>query len=310
MTASLRQLLTFCLSLLASIPTTYGWNKATHMAIGAMAYHNLQTTSSQTLPKVLALLKQHPYYKTQWAPQMSQLTLNEQEQDEYLFMLAARWPDDVKGTDPYHDHFSWHFINYVYAPQLGIARSDTTLPTGETILQAYDLNRQILKSDAPDSSKAVALCWLFHLAGDVHMPLHTSALVDKQFPEGDKGGNLFKIKVMLSSRTTNLHSFWDGMLLNSDAYHSVDSLAVELQSEFDRTRLTQLGSPDIAVWSRESFQLAQDNAYRSNTLQAGSDQEGAVLPPDYVATVQPIARRQVSLSGYRLTDELVADLTN
>ncbi len=64
----------------------------------------------------------------------------------------------------------------------------------------------------------------------------------------------------------------------------------------------------MTAWSKESFILAQDNAYRSNTLVAGTDQEGAVLPTDYVATVKPIAQRQVALAGYRLADELTADV--
>lgn len=295
--------------LIATLPPVYGWNKATHMAIGSMAYRDLQQTSPQTLTRVLTILKQHPYFQRQWAPQLKQRKLTEQEQDEYLFMLAARWPDDIKGIDRYHDHFSWHFINYVYAPQLGIARSDTTLPTGETILGAYELNRQLLKSDAADSAKAIALCWLFHLTGDVHMPLHTLALVDRQFPQGDKGGNLFKIKLMLSSNTTNLHAFWDDMLLGTDDYQAVVDLAIQERAAFPRTQLAQLGNPGIVAWSKESFQLAQDNAYRNNTLQAGTEDEGAVLPVDYSATVKPIAQRQVALSGYRLADELVADLT-
>ena len=292
--------------------TAHAWNKATHMVIGAMAYHDLQTKAPQTLAKAVSILKQHPYFQRQWANQIEQLHLIGQDQEEFLFMLAARWPDDIRGIDAYHDHASWHFINYIYAPQLGIARSDSTLPTGETILQAYDLNRQLLLSGAPDSIKAIALCWLFHLAGDVHMPLHTTALVDNQFPQGDRGGNLFKIKLMLNSRTTNLHSFWDGMLLAADDFRSVDSLANREQTVYPRTQLPQLAMNKITIvdWSEESFQLAQDNAYRSNTLQAGKDEEGAVLPVDYVGTVKPIAQRQVALSGYRLTDELITDLTN
>lgn len=281
------------------------------MAIGAIAYHQLKTDSSQTLTKVLTLLKQHPYFQKQWAPQLTKQNLSEDEQNEYLFMLAARWADDIKGKDTYHDHFSWHFINYLYAPQQGIIRSDTTLlPSRETILQAYEQNRQLLLSNAPDSSKAIALCWLFHLTGDVHQPLHTVALVGPQFPQGDQGGNLFKIKVLMSGNTINLHSFWDGMLLGSDDFRSANQLAVELRHEFATDQLPQLKNPGFVSWSKESFQLAQDNAYRSNTLQTGSDTEGAVLPADYVATVKPIAQRQVALAGYRLASELVTDLAN
>ncbi len=112
----------------------------------------------------------------------------------------------------------------------------------------------------------------------------------------------------MSSQTINLHSFWDGMLLGSDDFQSVRNLAIQIRQADPRDQLLQLGRMTISDWSKQSFQLAQDNAYRSNTLQSGTDQDGVVLPADYVATVKPIAQRQVALAGYRLADELLADL--
>lgn len=287
----------------------YGWNKPTHMVTGAIAYRDLQASSPQTLSRIVAILKKHPDYQQRWSAKLADPTLSDDERDQYLFMLAARWADDIRGQDRY-DRPSWHYINYIYAPEQNMARTDTTLGTGETILQAFGMNQQILRSNAPDSAKAIAVCWLFHLTGDVHMPLHTTALIGRQFPEGDKGGNLFRIKVMMSSKTINLHSFWDGMLLGADDFRSVSNLAVQLRTDIGRSHLIQLGRTDIGTWSKESFQLAQDNAYRNNTLPAGTEQEGAVLPADYVAAVKPIAQRQVALAGYRLADELIADVPN
>lgn len=286
----------------------YAWNRPTHMATGAIAYRELQTTAPQTLAKTIAILKQHPEYQQRWAAKLTDSTLTEDDRNQYLFMMAARWADDVRGKA--YDHPTWHYINYTYAPDKSITRSDTSAAASENILQAFDYNRQILRSNAPDSAKAIALCWLFHLTGDVHMPLHAADLVSPKFPTGDKGGNLFKIKVLLSSNTINLHSFWDGMLLGSDDFQAVRNLAVEVRQLVSRDALPQLGRTDIVTWSKESFQLAQDNAYRSNTLASGTDQEGALLPADYVATVKPIAQRQVALAGYRLADELLADLGN
>lgn len=285
----------------------FGWNKATHMVTGSLTYRDLQKTSPQTLARVVDILRQHPEYGKRWAARLNESGLTESEKQEYLFMLAARWADDIRGETAY-DRPTWHFINYVYAPEQGMARTDTTLASGENILQAFEANRQILRGQAPDSVKAVALCWLFHLAGDVHMPLHTAALVGARFPQGDKGGNLFRIRVMMSNQTTNLHSFWDGMLLGTDDFRSVQALSSDIGQAVARQQLAQLGKTDITSWSKESFQLAQDNAYRSNTLKPGTEEEGTPLPEDYVATVKPIARRQVALAGYRLADELAAAL--
>jgi len=296
------------LLLLTVTVSAFGWNKPTHMAIGAIAYRDLQAKSPQTLARVIALLRQHPDVKTYWAPMLRDSTLSEDERNRYLFMMAARWPDDIRGQKNPNDHATWHYINYVYNPTLGIARTDSTLATGEDILQAFELNRNILKSDAPDSSKAIALCWLFHLAGDVHMPLHTAALISPQFPEGDRGGNLFKIKVSMSNPTLNLHSFWDGMLLGKDDFRAADQLAIQLIQGNPNRKTFRRRKPVIKDWSVESFDIARSLAYREGKLVAGTGNEGVVLPADYVATVKPIAERQVAWAGHRLAGELKTDV--
>ena len=278
------------------------------MAIGAIAYRDMQAKSPRRLARVLAILRQHPDVNTRWAPMLRDSSLTPTEKDEYLFMLAARWPDDIRGQNNPNDHPSWHYINYVYNPAKGMARTDTTLATGETIVQAFALNRQILTSNAPDSTKAIALCWLFHLAGDVHMPLHTAALVSPQFPDGDRGGNLFKIKVSMSNPTLNLHSFWDGMLLGTDTYRAADQLAVQLAQAHKRRQVPHRCRPDIDRWSKESFELARSTAYKEGTLTAGTGDNGVVLPADYITTVKPVAEQQVAFSGHRLATVLQKDV--
>ena len=303
--------LLLCLLLTTGACTrSFAWNKATHMVIGAIAYRELRSSSPQTAARVVTILKQHPDYAARWAEKLNDPALSGDERDEYLFMLAARWPDDIRGKDNPYDHPTWHYVNFIYAPDQGIVRSDSTLATGENILQAYEQNQQVLRSNAPDSAKAIALCWLFHLTGDVTMPLHTTALINSHFPDGDQGGNQFKVRVTSDDKTINLHSFWDGMLLGADDYTSARNLAIQARTAIDRKQLPQLCEPGVTAWAKESFQLAQDSAYRSHTLATGTDQEGAVLPADYVATVKPIAMRQVALAGYRLADELIADAGN
>lgn len=298
----------WCILFLGMALSAHGWNKPTHMVIGDIAYRDLLARSPRKLARVVALLRQHPDARTRWAAMLNDPALSEIEKDRNLFMLAARWPDDIRGQNNPNDHPTWHYVNYVYDPARGIARTDSTLATGENILQAYAQNRQILRSDAPDSAKAIALCWLFHLAGDVHMPLHTAALISPQFPEGDRGGNLFRIKVSMSNPTQNLHALWDGMLLDSDTYQAADQLAGQLAQEYRRPGLFHWRKPDIGRWSRESFALARTLAYREGTLPAGTGKEGAVLPADYLPTAKPIAGRQVALSGHRLADELLTDV--
>lgn len=284
-----------------------GWNKPTHMAIGAIAYRDLHAKSPRKLARLVALLRQHPDAKTRWAATLRDSTLSEDTKNRYLFMLAARWPDDIKEPNNPYDHPTWHYINYVYNPALETARTDTILATGENILQAFEQNRQILKSNAADSTKAIALCWLLHLAGDVHMPLHTAALISPQFPAGDQGGNLFKIKVSMSNPTRNLHALWDGMLLSTDSFDAADQLADQLAQTYPRRKVPRRRKPDITGWSVESFELARRLSYRDGTLQAGTGDNGAVLSADYLPTTQPIAEQRVALAGHRLANGLRFD---
>ena len=154
-----RGVLVGILLVLVAVSSALAWNKAGHMVSGAMAYADLKQTSPQTLARVIALLKTHPHFETKWAPRLTQLNLSSEEQDLYLFMLAARWPDDIRGDPAFH-HGPWHYINIPYKPEGQPASVQTVDPPPENILRAYQTNLDILRSTAPDATKAVALCWV------------------------------------------------------------------------------------------------------------------------------------------------------
>jgi len=40
-----------------------------------------------------------------------------------------------------------------------------------------------------DEEEAIYLAWLMRLVGDIHQPLHCTAVFSEQCPNGDKGGN-------------------------------------------------------------------------------------------------------------------------
>lgn len=169
------------LLLLMAVSSALARNKAGHMVSGAIAYAELNQVSPQTLAHVIALLKTQPDFETQWAPRLAQSNLSPEEQDLYLFMLAARWPDDIR-QEPVLHRGPWHYINLPYKPAGQPATVHTVEPLPENILYAYQANLDILRSTEADAVKAVALYWIFHLIGDVHQPLHAVALFTTQFP--------------------------------------------------------------------------------------------------------------------------------
>lgn len=301
------ELLFGCLLLLSSL--SWAWNKAGHMVSGAIAYADLTQTSPQTLARVISLLKTHPHFETTWTQRLARVNLSPEEQELYLFMLAARWPDDIRGDSAF-DRGPWHYINLPYKPEGQPATVRIVDPPAETILSAYPRNLDVLRSNASDADKAVAVCWIFHLVGDVHQPLHTVALFTTQFPtaQGDRGGTRFYIRAREGAGTISLHTFWDDLILGSDRFRSVRNRATELRlrPEHARQQLPELTETRFEHWARqESFTLAKEQAYRNGQLKGSTDKDqGEVLPADYIPTVKPLAERRIVLAGYRLADVL------
>ena len=56
----------------------------------------------------------------------------------------------------------------------------------------------------------MALRLIIHYVGDIHQPLHCVNLVNSDYPEGDKGGNAFKLRYRY--RVKNLHALWDSVM--------------------------------------------------------------------------------------------------
>jgi hypothetical protein len=277
------------------------------MVSGAIAYSELQQLDPQALKQVVAILKQHPEFETRWRSQLNQVTIPARQQDLYLLMLAARWSDDIR-QNPAFDHPTWHYINFPYKPANQPDVVQTPSPASENILTALEQNLTILRSTVPDSEKAIALCWVFHLVGDLHQPLHVVSLFSTQYPEGDRGGTRFYIRPAFQSRTISLHEFWDDLILSSVRFQTVRNRATRLRLNpgHQRSELSELLDPNIQNWAeQESYTLAVQQVYRNGTLAGSSDRNhGEVLPDDYATEVQPIAERQIVLAGDRLADLL------
>jgi len=51
---------------------------------------------------------------------------------------------------------------------------------------------------------------LIHYVGDIHQPLHSTSRYTSSYPDGDFGGNLFKLTS--KNGVSNIHSLWDSAL--------------------------------------------------------------------------------------------------
>lgn len=81
-------------------------------------------------------------------------------------------------------------------------------------MQPNSLLLEVSNSLLESQAKSYALRLLIHYVGDIHQPLHCSDRIDKNFPKGDLGGNLFLLPGHYTAN--DLHAVWDSVLYS---YH-------------------------------------------------------------------------------------------
>ena len=150
------------------------WNGPTHMISGEITYQYLRRENSTAITGVSALSEKHPWYNERWRRQIEQHS----EATEILFMLAARWADDVRRRDGANDRPQWA-LHQLSVQARGRAGGDQTASAGE-YPNRVRRESAILRSEVPAEQRAIALAWLFYLVGDIHQPLHTAQIFTRQ----------------------------------------------------------------------------------------------------------------------------------
>ncbi len=296
-------------------PVARAWNSTGHMVSALIAYRQLDDAQRKQLGEIL---KHHPHYH--------QLLLEDKPENvsagEWAFLKAATWPDLVRPPRPgdhfkspaitrYH-HGAWHYIDIPYV--LGSGRfAPTTEPTPNAVIELKANLKMLSNVNAKPEDRAVALCWVEHLVGDLHQPLHCVSLYSEKYPHGDRGGNDEAIRT--SSGVMALHTFWDDLLGTSDQYGAIEFVADEAQSEADtRTKARIRDHLPIEVWAQESHDAAIALAYLGGHLRSASSRDWydkkidadqvPPLPVAYEANATSLARQRIVLAGYRLADVL------
>lgn len=297
-----------CTGLALTPPAARAWNGTGHMTVADIAYDNL---TPATKAGVDALLQRHKNYRL-W---MSEMPAGYTDKARFAFMKAATWPDDIRKTPD--DRPIWHYEDIpIIAP--GYTADPIALlpikPNAETQIAAES---EALASPAgTDGERAIDLCWVEHLIGDIHQPLHATSYYSPLFPKGDKGGNaetLARGSVtgdprLTAARPRKLHSLWDDLLGNSYDPVDIQKYAAALETPaYARSTYPQLADKTVHGWALESNVLAQSVVYQNSTLPMtpGTGTKVTVtLPPGYLAAAHTVANRQIALAGLRLADRL------
>src|SRR5262249_48370578 len=153
------------------------------MLSAAIAYDDLAASDPAVLDKITKLIAAHPDHA---AFEVASGSARGRERGRAQMLECARWPDDAR-TTPY-DHPTWHYTSFPVAPRDPPHPPGARDATGQAI-EALELNLRVAANPrAPAADRAVALCWVMHIGGDMHQPLHTASLFGPTFPNGDSGG--------------------------------------------------------------------------------------------------------------------------
>jgi hypothetical protein len=280
--------------------------------------------------RAIEILKQHPRYEKDLLEGLPPGS-DESAAERYAFAVAATWPDLVKSqSNPMHfvaNHPQWHYIDLPYRPEGGADDArPAQAPAGDEaksgprdIVEALSKNTDDLRNPSTSAQdKAIALCWILHLGGDIHQPLHAIQMFSAQFPDGDRGGNALLVvrEPPYSNTQMNLHLLWDELPGDYAMDQPIGYLAAGLRADpnLSRQRLKDLlAVKDFAAWARESHGLAVKYAYLNGALKAATAPHGAPtdpsaqvpgLPGGYLQQAEHVAFHQVVLAGYRTADLL------
>lgn len=309
-----------CLVALAVVSlasSAFGWSSSGHQTIAGIAWDNMTPAARK---QAIALLKAAPadaclldMFPTDGRP----LAVRERE----FFMRASTWPDIVRpdtrpGNPPdtrpctrFH-RSEWHFINSFWRGTSGATGDDAPKDSKMRIPELNAVERLTLfrprvvcskpSCGTPVDVRATSLAWVLHLAGDIHQPLHATARVTDALPEGDRGGNLFKLGE--GEDAPSLHGFWDGILNPQRAQNEpfgdfLNRMIAGITTAHPKASFaTQIRSGDFDAWAKEGLEIAKSVVYPATLI------EKQQPTAEYAAMALKTSEKAMALAGYRLAD--------
>ena len=282
------------LALLAASPA-FAWNNQGHMATGALAYDALMRIDPGAVRRIVEIESANP--DPRWTVALS--GLKGSARDRVLFMEMARWPDDIRGGPL--DHPDWHYAVHVVTPGWSL------IPyTAGRSRQAFDdAVKTVEDPHASARDKAVALCWVMHLAGDMHQPLHAGHWLSGRFPKTDRAGTIGYVRTAPGAPPRSLHDAWDSA---ADLSGPELPAAARIAAGLEEVRFRPYRDPSLRTgydaammsWTLESRSLAATDGYVGDALkETPSPAAAPLLSPTYQARARAVANARLRMAGLR-----------
>ena len=190
---------------------------------------------------------------------------------------ASNWMDAMRSDKSYKYMKPYHYIDFERGAGVTELSGDNIINVLNKTLKDLD-NIKGLSND----EVRTRLFYLFHLIGDLHMPLHVGY-------KDDKGGN--SVQVSFFGRNTNLHAMWDSDIIEYKNLTLADLLKT---NSYKPNELSAIKQIDITGWAKDSRKYLK-NVYVLNE---------AKVTDIYVDANYPIIEQQILKAGLRLASVL------
>ena len=330
---SIRQLAAVLAGLFAL--STHAWDHPGHMTTAAIAFADIKQARPDLIEKLQLLFLAHPDTAPFW---VAAGEAKGEERTRRMFLECARWADDSKFTP--RDMLTWHTARWAIVAEgapteaKAAAEAKKGKPVGQAI-EAANLNFAMLSNhESGPNERALGLCWVLHIVGDIHQPWHVTDLYSEEFPTGNAAATLSYVEDPMSDTTIPLHMLWDSNVLRIPSLEAVDKASRDFRKKYPRSSYPELtshpvNSPDFfREWAKESHQVAVNWAADIETVSdpdvgQSSDElvkkmvnfilngvspveDAPPLPPGYWEQLQETSERRITLAGYRIADLLLA----
>jgi len=299
-----RRILPAALLLFSLQASALAWHDNGHMLVSQIAYLRLTPAAKARVDSLLVT----PPGKRPLIYLCAGYYTPETCEKTYDPVTIGVWMDDFRGDSLNDPYAPWHYVDIPFFD--GVPETAAAGPDAENALARINWAIASLKhgTTGKDKTDAELVGFLFHLVGDVHQPLHAAARVTAAHPDGDQGGNLFKIQMPPDAHISNLHAFWDAAggafgwtspkrPLDKAGQERIRTLAEEIMKEYPADSMPEARDLDPHTWVMESYALARDVAYKNIS-------EGSTPSPAYTDAAQKLSRKRIALAGYRLAGVL------
>jgi hypothetical protein len=299
-----RVFVAFALLLSAHAPAL-AWHDTGHMVVAQVAYLRLTPAAKARVDSLLIppqgrrpLIHLCAGYYT---PETCEKTYDPVE--------IAVWMDDFRGDSLTDEYAPWHYVDFRPIWDGTPERTGVGAEPENVLSRLNWAINTLRKSTGSAKRDAETLGFLYHMVGDVHQPLHAATRYSAANPNGDAGGNGFRIQLPPDNRNSNLHFFWDAAALqygespkrpmDAAGKANILSIAQAVMKEFPAESMPEWQDLDPHTWVVESNTLARQVVYKNIT-------ENTAPSKEYTDAARQLVRKRLALAGYRMASVLNA----